>query len=55
MRAYASYVKSIYASYMKLRDGMVKKRSETMQENRVKLIAAARKAFAERVLRSVDG
>lgn len=48
MRAYASYVKSIYASYMKLRDGMVKKRSETMQENRVKLIAAARKAFAEK-------
>lgn len=27
---------------------MVKKRSETMQENRVKLIAAARKAFAEK-------
>ncbi|WSH66233.1 TetR/AcrR family transcriptional regulator [Rhizobium ruizarguesonis] len=33
---------------MKLRDGMVRKRSETMQENRVKLIAAARKAFAEK-------
>ncbi|QND21102.1 TetR/AcrR family transcriptional regulator [Rhizobium leguminosarum bv. viciae] len=33
---------------MKLRDGMVKKRSETMQENRVKLIVAARKAFAEK-------
>jgi AcrR family transcriptional regulator len=27
---------------------MAKKRSETMQENRVKLIAAARKAFAEK-------
>ncbi|MBB4444032.1 MULTISPECIES: TetR/AcrR family transcriptional regulator [Rhizobium] len=27
---------------------MVRKRSETMQENRVKLIAAARKAFAEK-------
>ncbi|TBC14936.1 TetR/AcrR family transcriptional regulator [Rhizobium ruizarguesonis] len=33
---------------MKLRDGMARKRSETMQENRVKLIAAARKAFAEK-------
>ncbi|MGO7120680.1 TetR/AcrR family transcriptional regulator [Rhizobium johnstonii] len=33
---------------MKLRDGMARKRSETMRENRVKLIAAARKAFAEK-------
>ncbi|MGO8118079.1 TetR/AcrR family transcriptional regulator [Rhizobium leguminosarum] len=33
---------------MKLRDRMVRKRSETMQENRVKLIAAARKTFAEK-------
>ncbi|MBN9984334.1 TetR/AcrR family transcriptional regulator [Rhizobium laguerreae] len=33
---------------MKLRDRMVRKRSETMQENRVKLIAAARKSFAEK-------
>ncbi|NEH48659.1 TetR family transcriptional regulator [Rhizobium leguminosarum] len=33
---------------MKLRDCMVRKRSETMQENRVKLIAAARKTFAEK-------
>ncbi|MBX4862468.1 TetR/AcrR family transcriptional regulator [Rhizobium sophorae] len=33
---------------MKLRNGMAKKRSETMQENRVKLIAAARKTFAEK-------
>ncbi|MGO7587908.1 TetR/AcrR family transcriptional regulator [Rhizobium leguminosarum] len=33
---------------MKLRNGMARKRSETMQENRVKLIAAARKAFAEK-------
>ncbi|MBY5816683.1 TetR/AcrR family transcriptional regulator [Rhizobium leguminosarum] len=33
---------------MKLRNRMVKKRSETMQENRVKLIAAARKTFAEK-------
>ncbi|MGO6819445.1 TetR/AcrR family transcriptional regulator [Rhizobium leguminosarum] len=33
---------------MKLRGGMARKRSETMQENRVKLIAAARKAFAEK-------
>ncbi|TBY49261.1 TetR/AcrR family transcriptional regulator [Rhizobium leguminosarum bv. viciae] len=33
---------------MKLRDGMARKRSETMQENRVKLIVAARKAFAEK-------
>ncbi|MBY5608432.1 TetR/AcrR family transcriptional regulator [Rhizobium leguminosarum] len=33
---------------MKLRDRMARKRSETMQENRVKLIAAARKTFAEK-------
>ncbi|MBY5760387.1 TetR/AcrR family transcriptional regulator [Rhizobium leguminosarum] len=33
---------------MKLRDCMARKRSETMQENRVKLIAAARKTFAEK-------
>ncbi|MBY3070807.1 TetR/AcrR family transcriptional regulator [Rhizobium laguerreae] len=33
---------------MKLRNRMVRKRSETMQENRVKLIAAARKTFAEK-------
>ncbi|NEH60782.1 TetR family transcriptional regulator [Rhizobium leguminosarum] len=33
---------------MKLRDRMVRKRSETMQENRGKLIAAARKSFAEK-------
>ncbi|MEH7838115.1 TetR/AcrR family transcriptional regulator [Rhizobium laguerreae] len=33
---------------MKLRNRMVRKRSETMQENRVKLIAAARKSFAEK-------
>ncbi|NKN02951.1 TetR/AcrR family transcriptional regulator [Rhizobium leguminosarum] len=33
---------------MKLRDRMARKRSETMQENRAKLIAAARKSFAEK-------
>ncbi|MBY3120919.1 TetR/AcrR family transcriptional regulator [Rhizobium laguerreae] len=33
---------------MKLRDRMVRKRSETMQENRVKLVAAARRTFAEK-------
>ncbi|MGO6692598.1 TetR/AcrR family transcriptional regulator [Rhizobium johnstonii] len=33
---------------MKLRDCMARKRSETMRENRVKLIAAARKTFAEK-------
>ncbi|MBY3279777.1 TetR/AcrR family transcriptional regulator [Rhizobium laguerreae] len=33
---------------MKLRNRMARKRSETMQENRVKLIAAARKIFAEK-------
>ncbi|MBY5565223.1 TetR/AcrR family transcriptional regulator [Rhizobium leguminosarum] len=33
---------------MKLRDCMARKRSETMQENRVKLIAAARRTFAEK-------
>ncbi|MBY5783884.1 TetR/AcrR family transcriptional regulator [Rhizobium leguminosarum] len=33
---------------MKLRNRMARKRSETMQENRAKLIAAARKSFAEK-------
>lgn len=45
---YAAYVKFIYATYLKLDGQMAKRRLETMEENRAKLIAAARKAFAEK-------
>jgi AcrR family transcriptional regulator len=41
------FVNFKYAPYLKIGDLMVKPRSESMRENRAKLISAARQAFAE--------
>ncbi len=45
MAAYEAYVKLIYEAYVRFE---MAKRAETMEKNRAKLIAAGRKAFAEK-------
>lgn len=42
------YVKLIYVAYMKVETMMANRRIEMMEENRAKLVAVARKVFAEK-------
>ncbi len=48
MGAHGADVKFIYGSYMKNKDEIVNRRIEMMEENRVKLIGAARRAFGKK-------